>query len=120
VQLEQWGVEGWRPRSSACGLECAQCHKHPTDRWTQADYRSFANLFAQVILRGGVAGWSRRSLTGSNAERRAKNDGKNANRVNVIREMYLGLGRHPRSARATPPRPSRVKALTDPENVAGP
>jgi hypothetical protein len=29
-------------------LECAQCHKHPYDRWTQADYRSFANLFAQV------------------------------------------------------------------------
>jgi hypothetical protein len=29
-------------------LECAQCHKHPFDRWTQADYRAFANLFAQV------------------------------------------------------------------------
>jgi hypothetical protein len=29
-------------------LECAQCHKHPFDRWTQADYRAYANLFAQV------------------------------------------------------------------------
>jgi hypothetical protein len=29
-------------------LECAQCHKHPYDRWTQADYRAFANVFAQV------------------------------------------------------------------------
>jgi hypothetical protein len=29
-------------------LECAQCHKHPYDRWTQADYRAFANIFAQV------------------------------------------------------------------------
>jgi hypothetical protein len=29
-------------------VECAQCHKHPFDRWTQADYRSFANVFAQV------------------------------------------------------------------------
>jgi hypothetical protein len=29
-------------------LECAQCHKHPFDRWTQADYRAFANVFGQV------------------------------------------------------------------------
>ena len=29
-------------------IECAQCHKHPFDRWTQADYRSFANIFADV------------------------------------------------------------------------
>src|SRR5262249_23108518 len=29
-------------------IECAQCHKHPFDRWTQADYRAFANVFGQV------------------------------------------------------------------------
>jgi hypothetical protein len=29
-------------------LECAQCHRHPFDRWTQSDYRAFANVFAQV------------------------------------------------------------------------
>lgn len=29
-------------------IECAQCHKHPFDRWTQADYRSFANVVADV------------------------------------------------------------------------
>ena len=29
-------------------LECAQCHKHPTDRWTQDEYWAFANLFSQV------------------------------------------------------------------------
>jgi hypothetical protein len=29
-------------------LECAQCHKHPFDRWTQSDYRAFANVFGQV------------------------------------------------------------------------
>jgi hypothetical protein len=29
-------------------LECAQCHKHPFDRWTQADYRAFANVFGTV------------------------------------------------------------------------
>jgi hypothetical protein len=29
-------------------LQCAQCHRHPTDRWTQADYRAFTNVFARV------------------------------------------------------------------------
>ncbi|HEV3435706.1 MAG TPA: DUF1549 domain-containing protein, partial [Gemmata sp.] len=29
-------------------LECAQCHRHPFDRWTQTDYRAFANVFGQV------------------------------------------------------------------------
>ncbi|MBX6315465.1 MAG: DUF1549 domain-containing protein, partial [Isosphaeraceae bacterium] len=31
-------------------IECAQCHKHPFDRWTQADYRAFANLFNRVAF----------------------------------------------------------------------
>jgi hypothetical protein len=29
-------------------IECAQCHKHPFDQWTQADYRAYANIFGQV------------------------------------------------------------------------
>jgi hypothetical protein len=29
-------------------IECAQCHKHPFDRWTQNDYRAYANAFARV------------------------------------------------------------------------
>jgi hypothetical protein len=29
-------------------LECAQCHKHPFDRWTQEDYRGYANIFGRV------------------------------------------------------------------------
>ncbi|HVL14285.1 MAG TPA: DUF1553 domain-containing protein, partial [Gemmata sp.] len=29
-------------------LECAQCHRHPFDRWTQTDYRAFANTFGRV------------------------------------------------------------------------
>lgn len=33
-------------------LECAQCHKHPYDRWTQADYRAYANVFAQTKFGG--------------------------------------------------------------------
>lgn len=29
-------------------LECAQCHKHPNDRWSQQDFFSFSMAFAHV------------------------------------------------------------------------
>jgi hypothetical protein len=29
-------------------IQCAQCHKHPFDRWTREDYRAYANAFAGV------------------------------------------------------------------------
>jgi hypothetical protein len=29
-------------------LQCAQCHSHPFDRWTQDDYYDWAGLFARV------------------------------------------------------------------------
>jgi flagellar biosynthesis GTPase FlhF len=45
--LEQM-AEGTAAAFMGIRLECAQCHKHPFDRWTQTDYRSYANVFAQV------------------------------------------------------------------------
>jgi hypothetical protein len=30
-------------------LECAQCHDHPTEEWTQKDYYGMAAFFSQVI-----------------------------------------------------------------------
>ena len=47
VPIEQWG-EKVAAAFLGVRLECAQCHKHPTDRWTQDEYWAFANLFAQV------------------------------------------------------------------------
>src|SRR5262249_59854376 len=29
-------------------LQCAECHNHPFDRWTQDDYYDWARLFARV------------------------------------------------------------------------
>jgi hypothetical protein len=51
VAIEQWGE---RTAAAFMGirLECAQCHKHPFDRWSQAEYRAYANIFGQVIATG--------------------------------------------------------------------
>ncbi len=35
-------------------LQCAQCHNHPFDRWTQNDYYSWAAFFAQIGRKAGV------------------------------------------------------------------
>ena len=29
-------------------IQCAQCHNHPFDRWTQDDYYGFASFFSQI------------------------------------------------------------------------
>jgi hypothetical protein len=87
VPLEQWG-EKVAAAFLGVRLECAQCHKHPTDRWTQVDYRSFANVFQQVSL--GASPETKKALDALNAER--KSTGKNNNQVNTMRELYLGGG----------------------------
>jgi hypothetical protein len=33
-------------------IQCAQCHNHPFDRWTQDDYYSFASFFTQIGRKG--------------------------------------------------------------------
>jgi hypothetical protein len=32
-------------------MQCARCHNHPFDRWTQSDYHSFAAFFCRVQYR---------------------------------------------------------------------
>ncbi|MBZ5563011.1 MAG: DUF1553 domain-containing protein [Acidobacteriia bacterium] len=32
-------------------IQCAHCHNHPLDKWTQRDYYGMANLFARVRLK---------------------------------------------------------------------
>jgi hypothetical protein len=36
-------------------IQCAQCHHHPFDRWTQADYFGLAAVFVRVGRKGGFA-----------------------------------------------------------------
>ncbi|WP_197997523.1 DUF1549 and DUF1553 domain-containing protein [Gimesia panareensis] len=36
-------------------VQCAQCHHHPAERWSQDDYYSFAAIFSRVGRKGGFA-----------------------------------------------------------------
>ncbi len=38
-------------------LQCAECHKHPFDRWTQQDFSEFTRFFEGVGSRGGRVGF---------------------------------------------------------------
>jgi hypothetical protein len=40
-------------------INCAHCHNHPMDKWTQRDYYGMANLFARVRLKTGEPAGSR-------------------------------------------------------------
>lgn len=71
-------------------IECAQCHKHPFDRWTQTDYRSFANIFAQVNV--GLSKDTKSPADKINQERKDKEeDARKKNQVVQIREVFLTM-----------------------------
>lgn len=83
------GVEVWGEKVAAAflgvRLECAQCHKHPFDRWSQVDYRAWANIFSQVTT--GVGADIRKAADAINAERRG--DKPNNNNVIQVREVFV-------------------------------
>lgn len=43
-------------------LECAECHKHPYDQWTQADYQDFQAFFSEVRFRQSASRGSAQEL----------------------------------------------------------
>ena len=76
-------------------LECAECHKHPYDRWTQADYRAFANVFTQMTFNQNQFSSTevKKLADALNAERRGDTTvKKNNNQLNVVRELWIGGG----------------------------
>jgi hypothetical protein len=68
-------------------LECAQCHKHPFDRWTQADYRSWANVFGQTKF--GSSPEVTAAVANLLEERRKVPPGKAGPRLPRMREVYV-------------------------------
>lgn len=87
VPVEQWG-EKTAAAFLGVRLECAQCHKHPFDRWSQAEYRAYANIFSQVAF--NVSPESKKLVDAENAERK-KGMVKNQ-QVAVVKEVYVGNG----------------------------
>ena len=77
-------------------IQCAQCHHHPTENWSQADYYGLAAVFSRVGRKGGFA----------DAE------------VPTDEMIFLaptGKVIHPRTGEVLPPRP-----LGDPAFAIGP
>ena len=114
---EYVAVEPLAERTAAAFLgmrvECAQCHKHPFDRWTQADYRAFANVFADVQFGLSPEGLS---ATARLLEQRRKSD-PNGTLAPIPRlsETYLSERPSRRLADPATGRPLAPRALGGPE-----
>lgn len=73
-------------------LQCAKCHNHPFDRWTQDDYYGWANLFSRVeykILEN---------------RRRDRNDKHEFDGEQIVYMVDNGEVENPRIGKPTPPR----------------
>jgi hypothetical protein len=123
VPIEQWG-EKVAAAFLGVRLECAQCHKHPTDRWTQDDYWAFANVFSQVTF-GPVGGANpergqfsspavKKEADAENLARKEKFTGRNQNQIYFVRELFV-VDRAPR----TRPNPGTGRVPT-PRALGGP
>jgi hypothetical protein len=101
VSSEQWGE---RTAAAFLGirLECAQCHKHPFDRWTQADYRAYANVFGAVAV--GRSPEAAGLIAAENAERQKVID--RTVQLHEVREVFLAAEpkvlAHPDTGRPLP------------------
>jgi hypothetical protein len=90
VAIEQWG-EKTAAAFMGVRLECAQCHKHPFDRWTQADYRAYANVFGYVAV--GSSPEAKKCIDAENNERKKKAAG-NKGQMPVVREVFVSAARN--------------------------
>jgi hypothetical protein len=119
VTVDQWG-EKTAAAFLGVRLECAQCHKHPFDRWTQVDYRSYANIFSSVAF--GTSPEATKAINDENAEIRKAAVGKNNNQISLLREIYVGAGGKGMAPLTHPEtnRPLTPTALGGPEIQAQP
>ncbi len=129
VTIDQWG-EKTAAAFLGVRLECAQCHKHPFDRWTQADYRAYANVFAPVQF--GISPESAKTFRAVNVERQKetverqkKQRMKGAKGVFLplppLREVFIGTTSRGKAGGLLPHpdtnRPLAPRALGGPEIV---
>jgi hypothetical protein len=116
VPVEQWG-EKVAAAFLGVRLECAQCHKHPTDRWTQDEYWDFANIFAPVVSANNQFSTpeAKKLADAENAERRSKAPKANNNQVVLVRELFVNANLRNRAR----PNPATGRAPT-PKTLGGP
>jgi hypothetical protein len=112
VPPDQWGQKT-AVAFLGVRLECAECHKHPFDRWTQADYRSYALLFSRVSF--AISPEAKKLIDAENADRSKQAKGAKPN--NPIREVFIGGANKPTPLMINPDtgKPLRPKALGGPE-----
>ncbi|MGE3821544.1 MAG: DUF1553 domain-containing protein, partial [Isosphaeraceae bacterium] len=55
VRTSQDYVESISQAFLGVRVQCAQCHHHPAERWSQDDYHGLAAVFARVGRKGGFA-----------------------------------------------------------------
>jgi hypothetical protein len=126
IPIDQWGQKA-AAAFLGVRLECAECHKHPFDRWTQADYRSFANVFGAVGI--GVSPDAQKAFKDANAERQKINQERVKPKTGVkkgpqlpplplVREVFVG-GKGGNLTDPNTNRPLPPKALGGPEISVG-
>ncbi len=98
-------------------LECAQCHKHPFDRWSRADYRAFANIVADVQFGLSPDGLAAAALLLE--ERRKADPGGALPPIPRIREVFVSERSSRRLADPDTGRPLAPRGLGGPELPAG-
>lgn len=91
-------------------LQCCRCHKHPYDRWTQSDYRSFANAFGQVKL--GASSAAQSAIEAENQRRQGMPQNQ---RLAQLREVFVDIGNPRRLNDPATNRPLAPKSPGGPE-----
>ncbi|MCE9563045.1 MAG: DUF1549 and DUF1553 domain-containing protein [Planctomycetes bacterium] len=116
VPIEQWG-EKVAVAFLGVRLECAQCHKHPTDRWTQDEYWAFANLFTQVNFNNNQFSSPavKKVADAENNARKEKAPKGNNNNLAIIREMFVAATANRGKPNPVIGRVPNPKALGGPE-----
>ena len=78
-------------------INCAKCHNHPLEKWTNDQYYAFANLFARVRVKG----WG--------------GDARNGDGKRTLFVASRGDLRQPRTGKPQTPAPLDGKAINDPQ-----
>ena len=91
-------------------LQCAQCHHHPFEKWSQADYYSFGSFFSQVSRRPG-------SQPGEEMIYASRKVPTGTNKKNGQKVLPAGLGAKPLELTADDDaRHALVDWMADPKN----